>query len=75
MNNERRRKISSAIYEIDKLSIKLKNVLGDELEAYYDRPENLQKSESAERSNTAIYFLYKAIEKLKCSEEILRKLI
>jgi hypothetical protein len=45
MNDDRRREIRLVLYEIDKIRFQLKNILGDEIEAYYNRPQNLHQSD------------------------------
>ncbi|WP_139364730.1 hypothetical protein [Pantoea eucalypti] len=75
MNAKRRRDIAAVLCDIDKAIVQLQNVLGDEIESFYKRPENLQVSDDANWSQTSTLILMDAISNLKSSDESLRKLI
>jgi len=75
MNTKRRRDIAAVLCDIDKAIVQLQNVLGDEIETFYNRSENLQVSDDAHWSQTCTLILMDAISNLKSSDESLRKLI
>lgn len=63
MNNCRRKNIANIIQQLEELKEQITNVISEEQDYYDNIPENLQMSEKAENSQTAI----SELENAECS--------